>query len=142
MTRPRPTRRTRRPHGNLVFTNTQKTAYLKHVTRGLTLNEAATAIGVDRRTILHHTKSDPAFRQAREDAKAAGRSARWEGKPHDEYRYNHGGCRCLDCCTAARKARAARRAEPAPTATEEDPKPILLRLPTRPAHDAPSTLTA
>ncbi|MGW0948461.1 hypothetical protein ACWD4O_38725 [Streptomyces sp. NPDC002623] len=143
----RPTRGARPPGRGrgrpTVFTDGQKTAYLKHVTAGLNLNQAAAAVGVDRRTVNHHATNDPAFREARDTAKTAGRAARWDDKPHDEYRYNHLKCRCDDCTAAHRQARAGRRAAPEPAPdTVEETRPVVLHLPARPAHDAPATLTA
>lgn len=137
-TRPVPGRGRGRP---LLFDDDQKRAYLKHVESGLNLNEAAAAVGVDRRTVNNHAQTDPAFRAARDTAKKAGRTARWEGKPHDEYRYNHAGCRCTTCCTAARKGRAARRADttqPAPDTQQEGPTVITLpNRDTRPDQHLP-----
>ncbi|MDX3531950.1 hypothetical protein P1P75_37525 [Streptomyces sp. ID05-39B] len=132
-TRPASSRGRGRP---LLFTDDQKQAYLKHVTAGLTLNEAAAAINVDRRTVNHHAQQDPDFRTARETAKKAGREARWENLPHDEYRYNHAGCRCLDCKAAARKGRAARRVDTTPDASpqtgpEPGEAPTVISLPNR-----------
>ncbi|KPI31377.1 hypothetical protein OV320_2593 [Actinobacteria bacterium OV320] len=128
-TRPVPGRGRGRP---LLFDDTQKKAYLKHVTAGLTLNEAAAAVGIDRRTVNHHTTTDPRFREARDTAKAAGRAARWDDKPHNEYRYIHGGCRCPQCTTAASSARAARRAEPPPPAADTPRHaPTVIPLPNR-----------
>jgi hypothetical protein len=128
-TRPASSRGRGRP---LLFTDDQKQAYLKHVASGLTLDEAAAAIGITRRTVNHHATNDAAFRQAREEAKAAGRAVRWDAKPHDEYRYIHGGCRCPQCTAAARTARAARRAAAQPE-PEQDTQPdtTVITLPNR-----------
>lgn len=139
MSRPRP-RKDRRLE--LTFDRRARNRYLKLVSKGVPLDEAAAAAGVDRRTVNKHAKADPAFREARERAKQAGKAARWVGKPHDEYRYIHGGCRCVDCCCAARKARAARRAvkeadaatvtRAADTAvTEPQEGPTVISLPSR-----------
>lgn len=128
-TRPVPGRGRGRP---LLFDEPQKQAYLKHVAAGLTLNEAAAAVGVDRRTVNHHATNDTRFREAREEAKQAGRTARWESKPHDEYRYIHGGCRCPQCTAAASTARAGRRAQAQPPTPEHQQEgPTVITMPNR-----------
>lgn len=133
MTRPtRPRRAPGRGRGRpLLFDDAQKQAYLKHVTAGLTLNQAAAAIGIDRRTVNHHATNDPHFREAREEAKKAGRAARWEAKPHDEYRYIHAGCRCPQCTAAASTARAARRTTTPSVPEAPQEGPTIITMPNR-----------
>ncbi|MFB7738252.1 hypothetical protein ACFC08_28465 [Streptomyces sp. NPDC056112] len=131
--------------GHPVFTPEQRQKYLLFVADGIPLDEAANLAGVSRRTVNKHAAADPTFREARDEAKTAGRKARWDAKPHDEYRYIHGGCRCPECRAAASAARAARRAtadeagvdgaEPRPGTGPTDPTVISL-----PARDGRSDL--
>lgn len=118
--------------GHPVFTGEQRAKYLLLVAEGLDLRDAAAAVGVSPRAITKTAERDAVFREARDEAKAAGRAARWEGKPHDEYRYIHGGCRCTLCRKASATARAGRRTT-ADTASEgaDTTAPIpILTLPT------------
>lgn len=130
--------------GHPRFTPAQRARYLELVTQGLSLDEAAARVGVSRRTVNKHAATDPVFRQAREKAKEEGRRARWASKPHGEYRYIHGGCRCSECRAAASAARAARRQtaarggvggsspeEPAAGPGADPTSPTVISLPTR-----------
>lgn len=131
--------------GHPVFTPEQRAKYLLFVADGIPLDEAAALAGVSRRTVNKHAAADAGFREAREVAKAAGREARWAGKPHDEYRYIHYGCRCDTCRKDAAHKRAARRAtadeggadgaEPRPETSPTDPTVIAM-----PARDGRSDL--
>jgi hypothetical protein len=116
--------------------------YLKHVTEGVPLADAAAAVGITRQWPAQLAKTDPQFREARQRAIEAGRRARMEAKPHGEYRYIHGGCRCTICTAAASAARAGRReaaAEGAPdgSGTIADTRPgdiTVITLPDRNTH--------
>jgi hypothetical protein len=120
------------------FDDHQRAVYLKHVTEGVPLADAAAAVGITRQWPTQLAKTDPQFREARQRAIEAGRQARMEQKPHGEYRYIHGGCRCTICTAAATAARAGRRAtaEGAPdgSGTTADARPggtTVISLPDR-----------
>ena len=93
----------------VVFDADARTRYLAAVTTGIPLAEAAASVGVVERTVRLVAQTDPQFAAARKRAQAAGRQARIDQLPHDEYRYIHHHCHCDVCTKAATEARAGRR---------------------------------
>ncbi|MGA4867529.1 hypothetical protein ACPB9J_33385 [Streptomyces lavendulocolor] len=92
-----------------VFDTTLQTRYLTAITTGMRLGEAAHHIGISVNVPTRLARTDPQFATRLADARAAGRKARADTKPHDESHYNNDSCRHPDCATAARKGRAHRR---------------------------------
>jgi hypothetical protein len=80
------------------------------------LKEAAARIGISENVPQRHARTDPGFAAALKEARAAGKKIRIDELPHNEYRYNHHGCRCTNgCARDATKGRAARRRTTAET---------------------------
>jgi hypothetical protein len=92
-----------------VFDTTLQTRYLTAITTGMRLGEAARHVGISVNVPTRLARSDPQFATRLADARAAGRKARADSKPHSEAHYNNDNCRHPDCATAARKGRAHRR---------------------------------
>jgi hypothetical protein len=101
-----------------TFDEVKRQRYLDHVATGMNLADAAAATPIHHNVPRRHERTDPAFRRALADAKAAGKKIRQENVAHGEYRYNCLQCRCDICCTAATVGRAARRAAAQPDAGE------------------------
>jgi hypothetical protein len=92
-----------------VFDTTLQTRYLAAVTTGMRLGEAARHVGISVNVPTRLARSDPQFATRLADARAAGKKARADAKPHGESHYNNDSCRHPDCAAAARKGRAHRR---------------------------------
>ncbi|MEU1078232.1 MULTISPECIES: hypothetical protein [unclassified Streptomyces] len=91
------------------FTDTLRQRYLDAVTSGMYLKDAAAHVGISINTPSQHAHQDPAFAHALTHARALGRKARADAKPHDANRYDNADCRCPKCTRAASTARTGRR---------------------------------
>ncbi|MFI0929653.1 hypothetical protein ACH4TP_37880 [Streptomyces sp. NPDC021012] len=91
------------------FTAETRQRFLDQVAAGARLADAAQNVGVHHNVPHRTARTDPAFAEALATAKARGRAARQDERPHDESRYNHQACRCDTCRAAATTARTARR---------------------------------
>jgi hypothetical protein len=134
---PAPRRGRGRP---VTFDDHQRQRYLDAVAAGAKLSEAALHVGITARWASQVAAQDSAFAAALETARAQGRKARAEAKPHDESRYIHGGCRCPTCRDHSTRNRTTRRHTARNTEETTDPeRPRVLQLPTRhdPVGDAP-----
>jgi hypothetical protein len=90
-----------------VFDQVAQDEYLRLLTHGVRVGEAADKLGISRRTPNQHAARDPHFAQQLAVAKAGGRKNRL--KHGDAGTYNHHGCRCAPCTTAAANARTQHR---------------------------------
>jgi len=118
------------------FTDTLRTQYLTAVTAGMYLKAAAAHVGIDPSVPARHARTDTAFGEALQEARAAGKKVRQEATPHGEYRYNHQACRCITCTLKATVARTGRRH----TDRDAEPEPggQIIDLPPQPAQVPPS----
>lgn len=94
---------------------------LKLLRSGMSMSEAAEAMGVARATLYNLAARDEAMgermRAAREEGRAAARAAKRNRHEASESCYVNNACRAPACTQAATDARARRRtAEPAPAA--------------------------
>lgn len=111
----------------IVFDQALQTAYLAHIAAGTRLGDAATLIGISINVPRNHARTNPAFAQKLAAARAAGRKARANQRPHGETHYNHDHCRHPDCRTAAREGRAKRRHQQ--DETEQNTRAVVVDLP-------------
>lgn len=113
-----------------VFVDAQRDLYLQAVASGLPLTDAARAAGITPQWANRVAATDPSFHTARQLAKKEGKRVRTEALPHDEYRYNHHGCRCDICRTAATAARTGRRHQETddPASTDRPPPPHVIDI--------------
>ena len=107
-----------------VFDGPTRSQLLSKVAKGMTIGDAAHAIGIDRRLPHYHATHDPQFARALAEAKARGKTARDAKKPHNESRYNNLSCRCPRCTAAASAARTGRRHATATPAAEGEAPPV------------------
>ncbi len=91
------------------FTPEVRQQFLDEVAAGATIKNASTVVGVHYNVPPRRAQTDKAFAAALDVAKVRGRQARRDGTPHGESRYNHLGCRCGVCRTAATAGRVGRR---------------------------------
>ncbi|MFI7096800.1 hypothetical protein [Streptomyces lydicus] len=94
----------------VIFDETAQDTYLALIASGVPLGDAATKLGISRRTPNQLKTRDRAFAQRLSAAKTAGTAARRaaprpliHGRPGT---YNHHKCRCTPCTTAASHARS------------------------------------
>lgn len=99
----------RRPGRAVTFTPDRRQQYLDALAAGIPLGAAAAQVGISPNVPRLHQRTDPAFAQAVQEAKALGRKLRQDAAPHGESRYNNQGCRCRTCRAAATTARTNRR---------------------------------
>lgn len=92
-----------------TFDEPMRDKYLALITAGMHLGEAADHLGIHRNTPTQARRTDRAFAAALDTARARGRQARIDDKPHDDYRYTVLGCRCETCRAAHTQARRGRR---------------------------------
>ncbi|MEW9521835.1 hypothetical protein [Streptomyces tubercidicus] len=99
-----------------VFDQDAQAEFLRLLTDGTRVGEAADKLGVSRRTPTQLASRDRQFAQQLADAKARGREARFAPdrlKHGDVATYNNHKCRCPRCRSAATAARTKHRAETA-----------------------------
>lgn len=127
----------RRGRGRPVrFTDELQALYLKAITEGARLGEAAALVGINPDYPKRLVRTDAVFAQAVATAWEQGAEARLDRVPHREPRYNNYACRCRRCTTDASAGRAGRRRR---AAERDEPGGDLIDLGARP--ESPTALS-
>ncbi|MGY5127381.1 hypothetical protein [Streptomyces nigrescens] len=88
----------------VIFDEPAQTEFLRLVAAGARIGEAATKLGVGRRTPEQLARRNPAFARQLDAARTVGRDHRIpHGTPGG---YNNWGCRCRRCTAKATRARS------------------------------------
>lgn len=106
------------------FDQPMREEYLRAVTHGMRLGDAADHVGIHRNIATRAARTEPAFAAALKTARALGKKTRDDAKEHGESRYKHQACRCPTCTADATAGRTRRR-----HAAQDDPAGQVYDLP-------------